>query len=37
MTTAMLTYIGKVFMGLMLILALLFGIKQNIEKHEDLG
>lgn len=37
MTRAMLSYIGEVFVGLLLFLALLIGIKQNIEKHDDLG
>ncbi|MDR7813881.1 HAD-IC family P-type ATPase [Lacrimispora sp.] len=36
-TTAMLSYIGKVFVGLLLILILLICITPKIEKHENLG
>jgi len=36
-TTAMLSYIGKVFVGLLLILTLLICIAPKIEKHENLG
>lgn len=36
-TTAMLSYIGKVFVGLLLILTLLICITPKIEKHENLG